>query len=430
MPDKASSSRKVKSINCTQCAAPLEIYGGGRRIESLTCGYCGSVLDAKKQFATIKKFTGIVRPFPYPLRIGQEGILKGVKFTIIGAIQYEVTTEYATWLEYLLYSPTHGYAWLEYENGHFVFSHKVRDIPDGQVADIEKARFTARGRNFRVYDFYTAKIVFVEGELTWQAQLGDEVRLTDGIDPPYSFTIEKTGQSLEYSAGEYLQPDEVARGFSLDSLDKPVGVHASQPFIANSLIRGLVGAGKIFAPLSIILFLVVLLFGSGKQIFSDTISANEYFGDNGSFNREFTVSQPQRLVELELYANLNNAWTWYDIEILKDEQPIFSLSQQISYYHGYEGGEHWSEGSRGVNTYFKVPAAGTYSFRLAGEGGSGNRSKTPQRQTLHVKINEGIIVSRYFLIMAIISLLGLLSVPAYKYHFEALRWGAYEEDDE
>lgn len=425
------TAKQVKSINCTQCAAPLQLYGGGRRIESITCGYCGSVLDAKQQYSTIKKFTEVKRPYPYPLHIGQQGTIKGVTFTIIGVIQYDVTTEYSSWLEYFLYSPTHGYAWLEYENGHFVFSHKVRDIPEGRVLNVEKAQFKARGRNFKVYDFYTARIAYVEGELTWKAQVGDTLRLTDGIAPPYSFTVEKTEQAVEYSAGEYLQAPEVAKAFNIEGgFNKPEGVHASQPFIASNTIRGLVEAGKIFAPISILLLIFVLFIGSGDSIYSGSISASEYLGENGTSNRSFFVSQPDRLVELELSAQLDNAWTWFDIEILKDEQPVFSLSQQISYYHGVEGGESWSEGSRGVSTYFKVPEAGEYSFRLVGEGGSGYNGTRPQRATLYVQLKEGVIVSRYFLSIAILSLLGWLSLPIYKYHFEALRWGDYEEDDE
>ena len=428
MPNKA---KQLKSINCTQCSAPLELYAGGRRIESITCGYCGSVLDAKKEFSTIKKFTEAQRPYYLPLSIGQQGTIKGVQFTIIGAIEYEMTTEYSRWLEYFLYSPTHGYAWLEYENGHFVFSHKVRDFPTGGMKGVEKAPFHVRDRKYKVFDFYTAKITYVEGELTWKANVGDKVKLIDGISPPYSFTKERTDYGIEYSAGEYLQPAEVAKAFNIkEGFNEPKGVYASQPFIANNFIRGLVDAGKIFAPITLLLFFFVLFIGSGQRIFNESISANEYLSENGSFARNFIVTQPDRLVELELSASLNNAWTWFDIEILKDQKPIFSLSQQISYYHGVEGGESWSEGSRSISTYFKVPEAGEYSIRLIGEGGSGYRGTSPQRKSLHLQITEGVIASRYFLIMALIALLGWLSLPIYKYHFEALRWGDYEEDDE
>lgn len=430
MSDKANN-KIIKTINCTQCAAPLQLYGGGRRIESISCGYCGSVLDARKDYATIKKFSSVVRPYKYPLKIGQQGALRGIAFTIIGAIEYEMVSGESSWLEYLLYSPTHGYAWLEYENGHFVFSHKVRDLPEGNINQLEKSRVSTRGRNYKVYEFYTAKVTYVEGELTWRAQLDDKLRLIDCIAPPYSYTQERTEQGVEYSAGEYLQPAEVASAFNIkEGFDKPVGIHGSQPFIANNFIRGLVEGGRIFAPITFLLLMLVMFIGSGERIFYDNISAAEYLGENGSFARQFTVTQPDRLVELELSANLDNAWTWYDIEILKDEQPIFSLSQQISYYHGYEGGESWSEGARRVSTYFKVPEAGEYSFRLSGEGGSGNRGTTPQNAPLFIQLTEGIIVSRYFLIITLISLLGWLSIPLYKLHFEALRWGAYEDDDD
>ena len=100
---------QLRSINCTQCGAPLALRGG-HRVESLTCGFCGSVLDAHDEFKVVKTYSDLERPYS-PLSLGMSGKIKGVDFTIIGVMEYR-DAWFDTWLEYAIFSPTHGYAWL------------------------------------------------------------------------------------------------------------------------------------------------------------------------------------------------------------------------------------------------------------------------------------------------------------------------------
>lgn len=423
-----SSPKPLRSIQCTQCSAPLELHGG-RRVESLTCPYCGSVLDAKHEFKILKKFTGKTKKIYAPLKLGMIGHIKGTQFTIIGVIEYQALGEYESWYEFLMYSPTHGYAWLEYDNGHFIFSYRVRELPDREIRQITKFHFTFRHNNFKVYEFYNAKIKYVAGELTWVAKVGDQVKLVEAVSPPYIYTQEKTASEVEYSLGEYLEPEIIYQAFKLaGSLRKPREIHPAQPFAAGALLQGLSTAGKIFAPLNLLLLIIILLFGSGNQVLSTHVLTEEYLA--GSAAKPFKINQANRLVALNLYSDLDNAWAWYDVEIQKNGESLFSMSKQISYYQGYEGGEHWSEGSKKARAYFKVPAPGEYTVRVWGEGGTGNSGRTAQNRSLRMQVKEGIIVSRYFVFTTILSMLALIAIPLSKWHFENKRWGVYEEDDE
>ena len=419
---------EIRAINCTQCGGALTL-NGGRRIESITCGYCGSVLDAKRQYRTVKKFMTERRQPPSPLRLGMKGRLKGAEFTIIGLLEYRSNSDGSSWFEYFLFSPTHGYAWMEYDNGHYVFSRKVRDMPDRPVAYIEKSSFVVRHQRFKVYESYRAQITYVEGELTWIAQTGDEIALIDAIAPPYIYTVEKTANEQEYSYGEYLTGEEVYRAFNIKAKPaKPSEIHPAQPFEAGHFWHGLAVAGKIFLPVNLVLLIIVLIAGSGNEVLRTQLLADAYLA--GADTRSFTIMQPNRLVSLELDQPLQDAWAWYDIEVLHNDETLFSMAQAISYYSGYEDGEHWSEGSTHAHTYFKVPEAGDYQLRLVGEGGTGENGQTPQRRTLSLTVTEGVLVCRYFLIMALLALLARLALPVYRWHFENKRWGSYEGDDD
>ncbi len=413
---------KTRSINCTQCGGSLKLYGG-HQVKSINCGYCGSVLDSKKEYKMVKRFKGVKRPFS-PISIGSDGWIKGVLFTVIGMVEYVAAD--ARWVSLQLFSPTHGYAWLDYEKGHFVFARKVRDTPQGFNKYQVKSRFKARDKSFKVYESYTARINFVEGELTWIAEKGDQLSITEGIKPPHIFSAEQSADELEYCYGEYLEPEVVYRAFGLKKKPyRKYGVHAAEPYRPNKYVAGISEAGLIFLPLVGLLCLVVAIMGHGKKVFTVSIQPDQFL--NGVETRLFNVSQPDRLLKLGMNANLNNAWAWFDITISNEHRELFSLAKQISYYHGYEGGEYWHEGNKTVNAYFKVPEAGYYRLHISGDGGTGNRGTQPQLTPLNITIEEGIIVSRYLLGLLVIVLLATLLLYFRKWQFEYARW---EEDDD
>ena len=77
-------ARTEKGINCTNCGAGLPSLGGGR-VKTLVCSYCGSVLDADKEFEVITQYLNMPHP-DTPFQIGQTGRIKRVNFQIIGTI--------------------------------------------------------------------------------------------------------------------------------------------------------------------------------------------------------------------------------------------------------------------------------------------------------------------------------------------------------
>ena len=420
-----TSQQKLRSINCKHCGAPISLRGG-HRVKSIVCGYCGSVLHAEDGYEQIKGFIKAPRPHS-PLKLGMSGKIKDVEHTIIGIVQYRTSSGHA-WIAAQLFSPTHGYAWLEYERGHFVFNRRVREPPEKAPVKSVKASFKATGRIFKVYDFYTAKIAFVEGELTFIAKKGDSVEIIEGMNPPHLYVKEKTATEVEYSLSEYLQPEEVYEAFKIEGQPiKRTSIHAAQPYTPHPLVNGVSGAAMYFAPATLIVALLIWLFGSGHTILDERIFPRQFVG--GAQTQAFTVSEADDLLRVNLHSNLNNAWAWFDVTLLKDKREQFSLGKEISYYSGYEGGEHWSEGTQSAHAYFKLPEAGDYTLLVAGEGGQGANSKSPQNKALHISIEEGVTVSRYFFILALLFSIVLSLKYLIKARFESRRWKAVTGDD-
>lgn len=421
------SAATLRSINCTQCGAPLTLHGG-HRVESITCGFCGSVLDAHAEYKVIKTYTDLWRP-PSPLAIGMQGRLKDVEFTIIGMVQYRDEWQGA-WLDHALYSPTHGYAWLSYESGHFVFSRRVRDVPGSAVVPRTRARFAACGRVFEVHGRYRAEVAFVEGELTYVAEVGHSVQVLDGIDPPFVYSIERSEDEEEYSLGEYQDATEVYRAFGVDGVPtRPSTVHPAQPYRASALVRGLQAAGVVFAPIAALLVLYSLVLGGGSVLL-DRDMRPAATAATGTAERElpFTVSAPGDLLSLEVQMPQATPWSSFDLRVLRNGEQVFSLDRLLASTASSADRGYWNSAGSRVQSYLRLPEAGNYVLRT--EAGLTAAAASAATGAVRVTLREGIKLTRYHLGLLVLSLAALLAGPVAAWRFEARRWADEDDDDD
>jgi hypothetical protein len=416
-------NKAVRQIACTQCGAPLALHGG-HRSRGLTCGYCGALMDSQHDYQIVQRYKNEPRP-DVPLKIGMQAQIKGVDFTLIGMVEY-LSEDIDRWVDFCLYSPTHGYQWLTYNNGHYVFSRRVRTVPTPETVQhfSPKMRINAMDRTFLAYEQYEAKIVYVEGELTWLAKRGDTIQATEAIAPPYIFSYETSDNELEYNLGEYLPAKDVHQAFGLEPPAQTKDVHPAQPYVPNPLIRSSSLAAKYHLIVALILVLGLLLFGRGKVVFQQYFDFNDHLEKTSPV---FHIDNGGDLLELKLRADVHNNWGFYNVEIYNknNDEAVYSLAEEIAYYAGYEDGESWSEGSHSAEALFFLPA-GDYYAQISGEGE--NAPSPNVTLTLHA----GVMVSRYFIGLAGLMLLLWLWLPIRRQLYEQKRWQPIlgDEDDE
>lgn len=413
------TGRKVKSIRCTSCGAPLVLYGGGHKIRSLNCEFCGAVLDARDDYAVLAKYSEQEAPLHSPLKTGMEGYIKGVSFTVVGLVVWEAYGE--RWIDYQLYSPTHGYVWLNYDHGHWTFVRRTRDLPDRQMWRLSaRESFTVRDKQFRFYEKYRAHVVYVAGELTWIAGVGDETYLADALAPPLLYSAERSDNESEYYLSEYLEPETVHQAFGITDTTKRRTVHPAQPQ-QSKFLQPLSKAAWPFALLALLAIIVISLFMDGREVHHEHIDAQAL--QQGKVTYAFDITRPGRLVELEMQTSLSDAWAFFDISVQQNGEAIFSFGKEVSFYDGHDSEGYWSEGSRTATAHFLVPTAGSYSLEIeASEGGTGNFGGAKPSTPITVKVREGYVSPYYFVILLIIS--GVLSVVGWisRWAFEARRW--------
>ncbi|MEM7043952.1 MAG: DUF4178 domain-containing protein [Pseudomonadota bacterium] len=422
------NGNNVQAINCTACGATLDVLGG-HRVKSLVCGYCGSVMDSHAGYQVIQRYRDNPdRPYA-PLAIGMEAKLKGVPFTIIGMVHYVSHqsgpgwAESYYWISFQLHSPTHGYAWLTWNKGHYFFSYRTREMPHPVTPDhlMQKSPITLDGRKFRMFERYPAEIAYIEGAFTWIAKRGDVVHVVEAIDPPRMFSYERGEHELEYSIGDYMDPGDVHAAFAIDPPGRPEGIHPAQPYDAGSFFPALGQVGPIFAAVAIVGLFLVLVLGGGREIVNYDAGTMR-----GPQSFPFTVSEANQLMELELTAPVSNNWVYYEVTVTDaaSGEPLLGLGKEISFYFGRDSDGRWTEGSQSGSALFKVPAPGDYEIEIdpAEAGGA-----VPP---LTASLSEHVMVKRYMVMLLILSVAAAIIPYIHRHRFEKKRWADVLEDDE
>lgn len=404
-----NSQAKARTINCKGCGAPINLFGG-HKIESVICSSCGSCLDCYEDYKVIAKYKNLKRP-RLPLKMGMSGKIKNIEFIVTGIVMNEEIDEDGRYVsvEYQLYSPTHGYAWLvRDDNFNYSFMREVKDLPNIIVGVPEKngVKFKVKDMQFTVKESGNENIFYVEGELTWVAKLHDSSKYTTAICSPYIYEITKSHNELEFSFGEFISAEEVYKTFNIPGTPiKSKGKHLAAPPTPVNKARSSI---KIFAIISFLIMLAILIFGGGKRIFNEKIATSQC---KEGVVKEFYIQKPGSLMKFKLHCPLSNAWTYFEVTVSKDGHDYFTIGKEISYYHGYSGGESWSEGSKSTSAYFRLPEQGMYELHISAEGKSGMYSAgSMQNKPLRISIMQGVMISRYFIILTIILI--ILAFPA------------------
>jgi hypothetical protein len=272
----------------------------------------------------------------------------------------------------------------------------------------------------------------VLGEFPWVAQVGDRVRMRDFVSPPYLLSQEVTDAESVWTKGEYLEPEEVWAAFSLPGAPPAkFGVGPAQPNPWQATLAGMRGIAW-----TATLFVAAVAFASwatasGARVWEGAFDWSVSDAERSRVTPVFEVSGRPDNLELTIDTSLENDWAYFSLALIEEGAGrAYDFGREVSYYHGVDGGEAWSEGARWER--FVVPGVpdGRYYLRLEPEYGG-------QRLGARVLVRRGVPVKR----VPLLALLLLLLPPAWgalrREAFETVRWtdsdhprATSEEDDE
>jgi len=400
----------INAIKCPKCAASLQFNGGGR-VKSITCAYCKSILDIDNEFAILGNFKNTQHEHELPFKIGMKGFIENIEYTIIGRVTYTEIDHEFFWDDFLLFSPLYGYAWLTYEKGHISYAKRERHLPLLVWDEMNRIEsITLHELNYKVEAPYTAKISYIEGELTWVAKKHDKIRIIDMYAPPFGISMERTKNEMEFYASKYLDNTLVYEAFDVpqDERVKNNGVHELLGFGENFFKPFL----KISAIALGILLSILFLF----YISNEGKAVTTLFGTNMQGNsKKFTISSEKYLTTLSLVANSTKALNNFNLTIKQKEETLFSINKTITYINPkISTTKHlklptWEDDAKEVLVYLNLPK-GSYTLSLS-------PIDINISSKLTVQIREEIMRFNYFvwIILFILSVWGIYWIKKRRY---------------
>jgi hypothetical protein len=421
---------KTKGINCVSCGAAIELKLG-LMTATVACVACGQIMDASDPNSDMVRAVMQQRSIePTTIPLGSEALLKGVKWIAIGYQKRSITVEgidYA-WDEYLLWNADKGFRYLSEYEGHWNDITTIKGAPAQKTAGAQPVMHYL-DRDFKHFQSAIATTQIALGEFPWEVRVGDRVVSDDFVSPPLLLSREKTAEEVTWSLGTYTDPERIRQWFKLkEPLRKPSGVFANQP---NPR------AGRVGSYFSVFFILLILLgvaffarhgLASKQRVFADNYRSN--ITTPAFVTPIFDIPKNKGNVEITIDTDLDQDWKFFNIALLQESGGRgFEIGREVGYYHGFEDGESWSEGSRSDRAIIASVPGGKYYLRVDTEGGAGGN------------FNYGITVRRdvprYFPFIAAFVLLIVPPLLVWGMHqsFETKRWAEsdhapVEEDDD
>jgi len=418
-------SSAAEEVSCPNCGAPLE-QPREREVQTVVCAYCGAQNDLSGAAARVMGINPEQKP-DFLLDIGRAGNLDGVRYEVCGRMQYSDAENYRS-IEYLLWNPERGYLWLAEERGHFLLMRPTRQAPRTSPAALRSARpktpVQVGQQQFLFYETTREHLTYVDGALPWLASVGDQFTVSALVRPPQMFELESDGEELEYFIGEYLPPERVWQAFGLKPpVQQPAGVHPAQPRRDSPTATAAAGIMLVLVLVNLLLAGYSWVTGE-KEIFSFRPGPECYTRDVTS--GLFTVGG-EKILKLVARAPVSNGWVAVQAALVDEQGQVQAETAcEVSYYFGRDADGSWTEGSRRGRSYFRAPPPGAYRLIVKAERGDNPAGS----EKLNLTLYQGGLLSRYFLLLAVLLALYPLFVFYRRRLFEARRWAEVMEDDD
>lgn len=397
LPQQQFGELKLEMISCPNCGGTVSIHG--QNVKTVVCQSCNSVVDLTAEQAAVID-TMKRRPKPaQPIELGMEGTFGRQKHQVIGWLRYKGWDDEDTWYwdEWLLASEKGEYRWLSYdsEDG-FIF---YRQLPIKEGFDPRNARLIpVPGGSAVVTERAPAKITALNGELTWRARVGEQLRYIDAQGDGKQYSVEYSQDEIELLEGISLSAERVWQAFGREDLVERAQAAASAR--RHSRVLALIAA--IFAVVGGLAIMCAAISGNGIMEQTVTLDSSAPVQQLGPI--EITsVGRPHEL-RLRVNSLPVNSWAIVSVTALDDrENEYYLFAAEFWDEEGRDSDGYWHETDYEGSYLFKPENQGSYRLNVELEEADTEVSSVQVR----VMLEESVWLSRYFI--AFVVLCGLFA---------------------
>jgi len=411
----------VRSVNCPNCGAATAVRTFGHAV-NVVCQSCRSILDAANPGVTIlQRYTEAVREEPL-IPLGTRGKLLGIECEVVGFQVRQIVVDQVAyqWREYLLFNPYREFRYLTEYAGHWNVVSTINALPAGRPTPDESARWYS-GQTYRHFQTADATTTFVLGEFPWQIRVGDTTTGSDYVAPPFMLSAEvDADKEVTWSLGRYVSGDEIWKSLALPGRPPgPVGVFANQPSPFHGVTRAMWRNAAVLVALATLLWLAHLASVRDKQTFAGNFVFDPRATPEASLvSPVFELDGRPTAVQIETTTSLDNQWMFVGYALVNDETgQAFEVGRDVSYYHGVEDGEAWTEGSPRDSVELPSVPPGRYFLRVETEG---ERTALPVRY--RVRVVRDVSTSLWFLVALVLIVAPPILAWRRAMLFERRRW--------
>jgi hypothetical protein len=366
-----------KNIRCEGCGAGLTVKN--EHSEMVVCDYCGSRLDVSSEEQTVLG-KNPERNVPFPLNLGDSFYHRATRYEILARMAFIEDGDTSDMTrEYLLFNPRQGTLWLGEYNGQYSLTGDTHILPKEDPFGATKGAVigTHDGEEWVAEGVGTYELYYVDGALPWIAAVGDRIGYAEFTEKSGSdriYEAQRIESEVEYGSGRRLPLSMVRRATKKAELGKET--------ISPSAGRDAATMRKWYMRMMMLALVCFLINGAlaafcytrGKRVLGQRFSAEEV--TSGVVSEPFWVSGDGSIQKIEFHAPLSNAWMELAAQVVRDEDLVVQTYETgISYYHGREGGESWSEGSRSKSYLVMIPKPGNYRVHVQAVSARGNANR-------------------------------------------------------
>ncbi|PQJ12103.1 hypothetical protein CJD36_009965 [Flavipsychrobacter stenotrophus] len=418
-----STTWHQKTVTCPTCASAITYYDLAKS-KVFACPQCATLFEIWPDSEPfIRRIFSPDNKEIYTLPMGLETTFYDKPYKLVGHMFKKQANTAVYWNEYLFFSAgDNEYITMSEYDGHWLFITRIKDKERVYSSEMKHDRLTYSKDLSYKYD-----IVYATGEFDWNILDDEQLTAVEFVHKPMILIWENDDERSEWYKAIYRSPNDVLRllpNLKKEQLAPRGGTITFNPATFYPRFKPLM----IFTGILLAAFIMFHLFLSGthteKEVYKEfhtcTADTGAWTSCKPIITAPFKIEGPVPVgIRLD-GLNIDNDWLELQIELINDKTgKVFEVDKTIEFYHGYEGGENWSEGDNRQEAIISGVPTGTYHLNIYPFNEKITNGATP---SFSIAVFQNVFLTSNFFTMLMLIITYPLIQLIRKLSFEGSRW--------